>query len=221
MVFYFTSNSKPETTVIYMGKDKYENEDLIKYSFPKDVWFHVDDLSSAHVYLRLEDLEDIDAIPQELLDEMCQLTKANSIEGCKKKEVRIVYTFAENLLKQSDMEVGAVSFKDPKAKRYIKGVHKNNEMLNPLRKTKREEFPDLQALYNEKIKDLIKAEQLKKTEAKILDKKMESEAKKVIKEHKVEKEKKEQEFKEFFEQREEEEKAMSNENNENLADDFW
>ena len=50
-----------------MGKDKFENEDLIKYSFPKDIWFHVDDLSSAHVYLRLEGLEDIDAVPKELL----------------------------------------------------------------------------------------------------------------------------------------------------------
>lgn len=35
------------------GQDKNENEDLIKYSFPTDVWFHVDDLSSAHVYLRM------------------------------------------------------------------------------------------------------------------------------------------------------------------------
>lgn len=35
------------------GADKYENEDLIKYSLPHDVWFHVDNLSSAHVYLRL------------------------------------------------------------------------------------------------------------------------------------------------------------------------
>lgn len=34
------------------GLDKYENEDLIKYSLPHDVWFHVDALSSAHVYLR-------------------------------------------------------------------------------------------------------------------------------------------------------------------------
>lgn len=38
---------------MYMGRDKYENEDLIKYGFPEDVWFHVDNLSSAHVYLRL------------------------------------------------------------------------------------------------------------------------------------------------------------------------
>ena len=28
-------------------------QDLIKYSLPHDVWFHVDALSSAHVYLRL------------------------------------------------------------------------------------------------------------------------------------------------------------------------
>lgn len=39
--------------MLYMGKDKYENEDLIRYGFPEDVWFHVDNLSSAHVYLRM------------------------------------------------------------------------------------------------------------------------------------------------------------------------
>ena len=27
--------------------------DLIKYGIPEDIWFHVDDMSSAHVYLRL------------------------------------------------------------------------------------------------------------------------------------------------------------------------
>jgi predicted ribosome quality control (RQC) complex YloA/Tae2 family protein len=42
-----------------MGKDKYENEELLKYGFPvkflfkEDLWFHVKDYSSAHVYLRL------------------------------------------------------------------------------------------------------------------------------------------------------------------------
>ena len=47
-----------------MGKDKYENEDLIAYGWPEDVWcvikvvylinrFHVDEVSSAHVYIRL------------------------------------------------------------------------------------------------------------------------------------------------------------------------
>jgi hypothetical protein len=42
----------PEGYTLYMGKDKYENEDLIRFGLPEDVWFHVDSLSSAHVYLR-------------------------------------------------------------------------------------------------------------------------------------------------------------------------
>lgn len=40
--------------LLYMGKDKFENEELIKYAWPEDVWFHVDKESSAHVYIRLE-----------------------------------------------------------------------------------------------------------------------------------------------------------------------
>ena len=35
MVFYFEC-CDPQY-VIYMGKDKYENEELIKYGFPEDV----------------------------------------------------------------------------------------------------------------------------------------------------------------------------------------
>lgn len=44
MVFFFTT---AEGYTIYMGSDKYENEDLIKYGIPEDIWFHVDDMSSA------------------------------------------------------------------------------------------------------------------------------------------------------------------------------
>lgn len=36
-----------------MGRDKYENEDLIAFAFPEDVWFHVSGFSSAHVYIRM------------------------------------------------------------------------------------------------------------------------------------------------------------------------
>ncbi|KAF7483062.1 Hypothetical predicted protein [Marmota monax] len=39
MVFYFTSSSVNSSAyTIYMGKDKYENEDLIKYGWPEDIW---------------------------------------------------------------------------------------------------------------------------------------------------------------------------------------
>lgn len=30
------------------------DEDLIRWGWPEDVWFHVDKMSSAHVYLRLK-----------------------------------------------------------------------------------------------------------------------------------------------------------------------
>ena len=44
MVFYFEGRNNAK---IYMGKDKYENESLIKYGWPEDIWFHVDNLSSV------------------------------------------------------------------------------------------------------------------------------------------------------------------------------
>ena len=53
MVFFFLSNVSDPPTVLFMGRDKHENEDLIKWGWPEDVWFHVDKVSSAHVYLRL------------------------------------------------------------------------------------------------------------------------------------------------------------------------
>lgn len=85
---------------LYMGKDKVEStslypasslklticcwskdEDLIKYAWPQDIWFHVDKLSSAHVYLRMPDGMTWDTIPEALLTDCAQLVKANSIEG--------------------------------------------------------------------------------------------------------------------------------------------
>jgi len=81
-----------------MGKDKVESlhsfvsheksvligfpdEELIKYAWPQDVWFHVDKLSSAHVYLRMPEGMSWENIPQALLTDCAQLVKANSIEG--------------------------------------------------------------------------------------------------------------------------------------------
>lgn len=43
--------------------------------------FHVDNLSSAHVYLRLKAGESWTSIDRALLEDCAQLTKANSIEG--------------------------------------------------------------------------------------------------------------------------------------------
>ncbi|KAJ1656123.1 hypothetical protein IWQ61_004240 [Dispira simplex] len=128
-----------------MGKDKYENEHLIKHGWEEDVWFHVDKLSSAHVYLRLEEGQVWDSIPQDLLTDLAQLTKANSIEGNKKNNLVIIYTPWNNLKKTGDMAVGQVSFHNP---RLVKRCHvetRTNEIINRLNKTRVEKQPDLYA----------------------------------------------------------------------------
>ncbi|KAI8009454.1 Coiled-coil domain-containing protein 25 [Camellia lanceoleosa] len=53
MVFYFKARAEARDYTIFMGLNKFENEELNKYGFPEDIWFHVDKMSSAHVYVRL------------------------------------------------------------------------------------------------------------------------------------------------------------------------
>lgn len=125
-----------------MGKDKYENEELIKYGLPEDVWFHVDNLSSAHVYLRQKEGEKLDDISPTLLHECGQLVKANSIEGSKLKSVYVVYTRWRNLKKTNAMEVGAIGYHD-KSKQRRMLVEKDRATVNDLNRTKKEVFPEL------------------------------------------------------------------------------
>lgn len=126
-----------------MGADKHENEELIKWGFPEDVWFHVDKLSSAHVYLRLPKGEILDDIPSAVLTDCAQLVKANSIQGNKMNNIAVVYTPWANLKKTSDMEVGQVGFHSNKEVRVIKVEKRINEIVNRLNKTKEEKFPNL------------------------------------------------------------------------------
>lgn len=111
MVFYYESNDH----VVYAGRDKYENEILLKNCFDDvDVWFHCDQISSAHVYLRLKSGESIETIDESILMDCCQLVKHCSIEGNKMRKVDVVYTLASNLRKTRAMDVGQVSFRDEK-----------------------------------------------------------------------------------------------------------
>ncbi|KAJ1563385.1 Coiled-coil domain-containing protein 25 [Cladochytrium tenue] len=152
-----------------MGRDKFENEELIKYGWDEDVWFHVDKLSSAHVYLRMPPGMSWDDIPAELLMDLAQLTKANSIEGNKKDNLTILYTPWSNLKKTPGMETGQVTFQHKQ--NLVKKVFvekRSNEIVNRLNKTKVEADPDFAA---EKIakqrserQEQRKAEKLKKQE---------------------------------------------------------
>jgi len=116
---------------------------LIKWGWPEDVWFHVDKLSSAHVYLRLNKGQVIDDIPAAILEDAAQLVKANSIQGNKMNNIDVVYTMWSNLKKTAGMEVGQVGFFREKEVRKIRVEKRVNEIVNRLNKTKVEKKPDL------------------------------------------------------------------------------
>lgn len=114
--------------------------------WPEDVWFHVDKLSSAHVYLRLGPGQTLDDIPSAVIEDACQLCKANSITGNKTNNIDVVYTMWENLKKTPSMEAGQVAFHRDKDVRKFHVEKRTNEIVNRLNKTKREEHPDFRTM---------------------------------------------------------------------------
>ncbi|KAK5989665.1 Coiled-coil domain-containing protein 25 [Cladobotryum mycophilum] len=156
MVYYFTSSVVEPAGFIYVGKDKFENEDLIKYGWEEDVWvcipdFHVDKLSSAHIYLRMQEGQTWDSLPEDLIMDLAQLTKANSIEGNKKDNITIIYTPWANLKKDGSMDVGQV--------KRVLVPHRENPIVNRLNKTKEEKKPDLKAEKDDRLKQLRQRDQ--------------------------------------------------------------
>ncbi|KAI6107140.1 cytoplasmic protein [Pisolithus thermaeus] len=183
MVLFFSSNATADglPVTIYMGKDKVENEDLIKYAWPQDVWFHVDKLSSAHVYLRMPDGMNWEAIPQPVLVDCAQLVKANSIEGNKKDNITVIYTPADNLKKQGDMAVGQVAFHNDKRVKRIHVAKRENPIVNRLNKTKVEKQVDheqerIERVKKENAEKRAQAAQRKKEEAELARQRAEEKA---------------------------------------------
>ena len=127
------------------------SSDLIKYGLDLDVWWHVDDLSSAHVYLRMKPGQKLDDIPDDVLLDCAALVKANSIAGCKKSSVYVVYTRWKNLKKTSSMVDGQVGFHRPENVRRM-SVEKNNPIVRQIEKTKEERYADLYAEQQSRFK---------------------------------------------------------------------
>ncbi|KAJ8476586.1 hypothetical protein OPV22_020313 [Ensete ventricosum] len=181
MVFYFKARPEAGDYTIFMGLDKHENEELIKYGFPEDIWFHVDKMSSAHVYLRLNKGQTIDDINEGLLEDCAQLVKANSIQGNKVNNVDVVYTPWFNLKKTPSMDVGQVGFHNPKMVRTVKVEKRINETVNRLNKTKVERKPDLKA-----EREAVNAAERAERKAQLRDKKKREELERLEKEKQAE-----------------------------------
>lgn len=153
-----------EDITCYVGRDKHENEYLIRYGWPGDVWFHVEGISSAHVYFRLDCFSStnnvnphvrnllgkipIDDLPLESVEDMCQIVKHNSIKGCKMASCKIVYTPHSNLKKEENMDSGTVTYHDTKLQRFQR-CDKDRKRIKELEATK---SADISIDYYEEMK---------------------------------------------------------------------
>lgn len=100
-----------------------------------------------------------DNLPADLVTDLAQLTKANSIEGNKKDNVTIIYTPWSNLKKDGSMDVGQVSFKDQKKVKRVMVSQRENPIVNRLSKTKVEKKPDLKQEKDDRDRELRKKDQ--------------------------------------------------------------
>lgn len=144
-MYYFTAKygELNEEKRLYMGKDRLENVPLIEKSHPKNLWFHTDKLSSAHVYVQLSQEEQLQnfadlKLDESLLEQVAQLTKANSIKGLKMNNVSIIYTTVDNLRSDGSTEDGTVTFINPQKVKRIHVAKKENSIINRLNKTKQD-----------------------------------------------------------------------------------
>ena len=155
MTFHFTIRGGPclnahshitlssEDITCYVGRDKHENEYLIKYGWPGDIWFHVDGLSSAHVYFRVSTHAGpipvtgipIDDLPEASVEDMCQIVKHNSIKGTKMASCKIVYTPHSNLKKEFTMDSGTVTYHDTRLCRFRR-CDKDRQRIKEIERSK-------------------------------------------------------------------------------------
>ncbi|MCJ1292678.1 hypothetical protein MMC34_004231 [Xylographa carneopallida] len=194
MVYYFTSTVSDPASTLYLGKDKFENEELIKYGWEED--FHADNLSSAHIYLRLAPGQSWTDIPAGLVEDCAQLTKANSIEGNKRDNVTVIYTPWSNLKKDGSMAVGQVSFHDPKKTTRILLPTRINATINRLTKTRTEIPPPASSEHLRAERDAHLAELRKTTNAEL--QKLKKEEARLAKERREEKARKERDWEELY-----------------------
>ncbi|OEJ88800.1 Protein JLP2 [Hanseniaspora uvarum] len=142
-MYVYESTHDDKTFCLLMGKDKYENDLMIKlfYKEMNAVWFHVNNYSSSHVYMLLKspiksDVKLSDLVSHQHINDAMQLCKSNSVAGNKLQQVEIVSTPFTNLKKSGDMDPGQVSFKSTRFLSYFTCYARDNTVLNRLEKSK-------------------------------------------------------------------------------------
>lgn len=160
MVYFYESNplGAVRKYQIVTGKDKFENDMLIKYGYKElnYVWFHADKYSSGHVYLKLyEDEKSLEDVPTEVINDCLQLCKSVSIQGNKMSQCCIIHTPWINLRKNKTMKPGEVSFKSLQRLKRVQCYARDQRLLTRLTKTRVELVDNVEELLHsaKKTKD--------------------------------------------------------------------
>lgn len=104
-----TFSFKGDDYIIMVGKDQNDNDRKIDESEPTDIWFHVANAPSSHVFLKPPAPTPLNKLPKQVLTRCACLCKANS-QSKSQKKCEINYTQVGNLEKTPTP--GRVSFKD-------------------------------------------------------------------------------------------------------------
>jgi predicted ribosome quality control (RQC) complex YloA/Tae2 family protein len=89
-------NFKNTEYEIFIGRNKKENWDLIDASNETDIWFHVANVPSCHIFLKTE--EPISKIPRQVIKRCACLCKSYS-SSASIKNCEIIYTTIANIKK--------------------------------------------------------------------------------------------------------------------------
>ena len=135
-ILTFSSDVVDPPATLLMGTDRYENDHLISQATERVVFFHVDELPSAHVYLQLETDQGLRDVPRALLQDAAQLCKANSSQGNKLANVVVIYTLGSNLRKDRHMQAGGVGFFSMKDVHKILVPKRDDKIMNRLNLTR-------------------------------------------------------------------------------------
>jgi predicted ribosome quality control (RQC) complex YloA/Tae2 family protein len=81
---------------IFIGRNKQENWDIIDVSRETDIWFHVENAPSSHIFLKTE--KPVNNIPKQVIKRCACLCKSYSSSASVKK-CEIIYTTISNIQK--------------------------------------------------------------------------------------------------------------------------
>ena len=86
-----------ETYEIQIGKNKFENDELIRHAKLTDIWFHIANAPSCHVILTTstENIK-IKTLPKQVIKRCACLCKSNSSSNSV-KNCEIIYTTISNI----------------------------------------------------------------------------------------------------------------------------